>query len=53
VLVTVGFAEDVDAMAVLGKAIDECDDTRGTGEDAAPLLEAKYSFPQEGDQSLV
>jgi hypothetical protein len=32
---------DVDLMAVLGEAVDECDDAGCSGEDCAPLLESE------------
>lgn len=38
-LVTVGIADDLDAVAVLGEAVDERDDAGGAGEGVAPLLE--------------
>ncbi len=37
-LLAPGLAEDLDAMAVLGEAIDERDDAGGAGEHGAPLL---------------
>lgn len=41
-LVSPGLADDLDAVAVLGKTIDERDDTRGAGEGVvAPLLEGE------------
>jgi hypothetical protein len=39
VLVAVGLAEDLEAVAVLGESIDEGDDAGGTREGVAPLLE--------------
>jgi hypothetical protein len=36
-----GVSVDVNAVAMLGEAIDECNDTGGTGEDGTPLLEGE------------
>ena len=41
-LVAVGLADDLDAVAVLREAVDESDDAGGAGEGVAPLLEARF-----------
>jgi hypothetical protein len=40
VLIAPRVGVDVDLVAVLGEAVDECDDTGCTREDCAPLLES-------------
>jgi len=46
-----GVGVDVDAVAVLGEAVDEGADTSGAGEDGSPLLESQVG--RDDDAALL